>query len=144
DSPGERCTRCTTTARSRPSTCATSWRAWASTRAAWTDVRAPAAGRARAHLLALALAAGALPALAPGSGVAAETPAPLARLELLDHGQGPEAWARNELAGPIEVVLRAEGPAPRAVPALPARATVPARGEVLLSRLGGTTAGLVL
>src|SRR5690606_27068814 len=70
--------------------------------------------------------------------------APLARLDVVDRGQGPEAWAENLLAGPIEVVLRVRGSAPAARPALPARATVPARGRVLLSRIGPSSGELLL
>lgn len=84
-----------------------------------------------------------LTVLAPGPAQATD-PAPLARLELLDHGDGPEAWASNLLAGPVEVVLRASGPVPTARPALPARATVPAGGRVLVSRIQRADARLVL
>lgn len=86
--------------------------------------------RCAVALLACLAVAPAVPA-AEGSG----EPAPLARLEVLDHGQGTEAWAENLLSGPVEVVLRAQGTAPRAQPSLPARATVPARSQVLLTRL---------
>lgn len=80
----------------------------------------------------------------PARALEADGAAPLARLEILEHGQGPEAWAENLLAGPVEVVLRANGSAPHAVPALPARATVPARGRVLVSRTGRSDATLML
>ena len=80
----------------------------------------------------------------PAGAVAGEQAAPLARLRIVDHGQGPEAWAENLLAGPVEVLLRANGTAPHAAPALPARATIPARGRVLLSRIGSAGAALVL
>ena len=80
----------------------------------------------------------------PARALAGDGPAPLARLEILDHGQGAEAWAENLLAGPVEVVLRADGAAPHAVPALPARATVPARGRVLVSRIARPDAALLL
>ena len=83
-------------------------------------------------------------AVLSSAAMATDGPAPLARLELLDRGQGPEAWAENLLAGPVEVVLRANGTAPHAAPALPARATIPARGRVLLSRIGSTVAPLAL
>ena len=79
------------------------------------------------------------PALAADDG-----PAPLARLDIVDRGQGPEAWAENLLSGPIEVVLRSIGHAPPAQPALPARATVPARARVLVSRIQRADAQLVL
>src|SRR5690606_22198214 len=72
-------------------------------------------------------------------------PAPLALLDVVDRGEGPEAWAENLLAGPVEVLLRATtAPAPPAQPPLPARATVPARSRVLVARLGRAGAGLVL
>ncbi|WP_024889681.1 M23 family metallopeptidase [Luteimonas huabeiensis] len=65
-------------------------------------------------------------------------PAPIARLRI-EQGEGETlAWAQNPLDGPVQVMLRAEdGTAPQAVPALPARATVPARTEVLLTRIAG-------
>ena len=48
------------------------------------------------------------------------------------------AWADNRLAGPIEVLLSsARSRNMHAEPALPARATVPAGGSVLVARLGG-------
>ena len=73
-----------------------------------------------------------------------EDAAPLARLDIVDRGLGPEAWAENLLSGPVEVVLRARGPTPAARPALPARATVPARGRVLVARVEGNDAQLLL
>ena len=94
-------------------------------------------------LLAWLLAIGA--AQAPRAAPAAEAgPAPLARLDIVDRGLGPEAWAENLLSGPIEVVLRAIGPAPPAQPPLPARATVPARGRVLVASIERADAQLVL
>jgi murein DD-endopeptidase MepM/ murein hydrolase activator NlpD len=56
--------------------------------------------------------------------------------------QGDSVWVENTLAGPIEVLVsaaRADNLA--ADPALPARATVPAHGQVLVSRLHPATAG---
>lgn len=70
--------------------------------------------------------------------------APLARLELVDLGDGPEAWAVNLLAGPVEVLLSARGASPPAQPALPARATVPAYGRVLVARMQRADAELRL
>ncbi len=99
--------------------------------------------RAAAMVLLAWLAVAGAAAAAEGGHVH-ETPAPLARLEILDRGQGPEAWAENLLSGPIEVVLRARDGAPRAQPALPARATVPSRGRVLVSRLEQADAAVVL
>lgn len=55
------------------------------------------------------------------------------RLETGDGGY--LAWADNRLAGPVEVMLRAGGAGWTAEPALPARATVPAHGSVLVARL---------
>lgn len=61
---------------------------------------------------------------------------PLARLVLHTQAGDTAAWAHNLLAGPVEVVLEATGPSPvNAQPALPARATVPARGRVQVARL---------
>ncbi|PJJ97317.1 peptidase [Lysobacteraceae bacterium NML91-0213] len=71
-------------------------------------------------------------------------PAAIARLRL-EQGDGELlAWAQNPLDGPIEVLLRVSGAAPQAVPALPARATVPARTEVLLTRIAGQGAAAQL
>ncbi|MDH5823530.1 M23 family metallopeptidase [Luteimonas sp. RD2P54] len=68
-------------------------------------------------------------------------PAPVARLRLEQRDGLVLAWAENLLDGPIGVVLRASaGAAPQAQPALPARATVPARGRVLVARIAGTAA----
>ncbi|MEN1957384.1 M23 family metallopeptidase [Luteimonas changyuni] len=75
---------------------------------------------------------------------ARQGPAPLARLDLVDRGHGPEAWAENLLSGPVEVVLRARGATPVAHPALPARATVPSLGRVLVSRVDRADALLLL
>lgn len=80
----------------------------------------------------------------PAAGAAAarrwpgSDPAPIARLRI-EQGDGEAlAWAQNPLDGPVQVMLRADdGAAPQAVPALPARATVPARTEVLLTRIAG-------
>lgn len=65
--------------------------------------------------------------------VAAE-PEPVARLRIESADGRFHAYADNLLAGPIEVML--EGPRGRALvsdPALPARATVPARGSALVA-----------
>ncbi len=63
--------------------------------------------------------------------------APMARLQLTSGRDGGlEAWADNLLDGPIEVLLRGEpGNGLDASPGLPARATVPARGRVLVATL---------
>jgi murein DD-endopeptidase MepM/ murein hydrolase activator NlpD len=98
--------------------------------------------RAAAIVLALCASFG----VAEASGVAGPRgdAAPLARLDIVDRGDGPEAWAENFLSGPIEVVLRARGAAPPARPALPARATVPPLGRVLVSRMERADAELLL
>ena len=72
-------------------------------------------------------------------------PGALARLRIDDRDDGHQAWADNLLAGPIEVLLRAEdGRAPPSQPALPARATVAARASTLVAHLGGGSARLRL
>ena len=98
-----------------------------------------------AALLIAACAAATAPALSafPGADEPAG-PAPLAALEMLDRGDGPEAWAVNLLAGPVEVRLRAQRGMPLASPPLPARATVPALGRVLVARVQRADAQLVL
>ncbi len=69
-------------------------------------------------------------------------PIAIARLRI-EAGDGNYlAWADNSLAGPIEVLLSfASSSNVRSEPALPARATVPARGSVLLARLGADAPG---
>lgn len=63
-------------------------------------------------------------------------PSAMARLRI-EPGDGEYlAWADNNLAGPIEVLLGfSRNTNMRGDPALPARATVPARGSVLVARL---------
>jgi murein DD-endopeptidase MepM/ murein hydrolase activator NlpD len=52
------------------------------------------------------------------------------------------AWADNSLAGPIEVMLAfTRSSNVRADPALPARATVPAKGSVLVARMDADAPG---
>ncbi len=64
-------------------------------------------------------------------------PGAIARLRLENSDDAYLAWADNTLAGPIEVLLQlSRGDNVAGEPALPARATVPARGSVLVSRLG--------
>lgn len=64
-------------------------------------------------------------------------PGAIARLRLENSDDAYLAWADNTLAGPIEVMLQlSRGDNVMGEPALPARATVPARGSVLVSRLG--------
>ena len=69
-------------------------------------------------------------------------PRPIARLRV-EAGDGNYlAWADNQLAGPIEVMLSfSRSTNVRAEPALPARATVPANGSVLVARLGTDAPG---
>jgi murein DD-endopeptidase MepM/ murein hydrolase activator NlpD len=78
---------------------------------------------------------------APGADVTVlpfqAEPSAIARLRL-ETGEGVYlAYADNMLAGPIEVMLHSEGGNAAIVgePALPARATVPARGSTLVARL---------
>ena len=63
-------------------------------------------------------------------------PAAMARLRI-EHGDGGvQAWVDNLLAGPIEVMLHAEGGGALASdPPLPARGTVPAQSAGLLARI---------
>ena len=103
-----------------------------------------APGSPRAPAVVAAFAALCMALAASTAGAADTDAAPLARLDIAERGQGPEAWAENLLSGPIEVVLRASGAAPPAQPALPARATVPARSRVLVSRIARADAELVL
>ncbi|RZA16449.1 MAG: M23 family metallopeptidase, partial [Lysobacteraceae bacterium] len=66
---------------------------------------------------------------------AARAPDTVARLRV-EPGDGEYlVWADNTLAGPIEVILRAEGDAPASDPPLPARAGIPAGGSALVARL---------
>lgn len=97
--------------------------------------RAPALVMVAALLAALAPApAGAAPGLEP-------EPAATARLRLEHHDGELLAWVDNLLAGPVEVMLHADSGAPVSRPALPARATVPARGRTLVARISAATAG---
>lgn len=69
-------------------------------------------------------------------------PGPVARLRLEQRDGAVLAWADNPLDGPIEVMLHAAGGArPQSEPALPARATVPARGSTLVARIAGSASG---
>ena len=69
-------------------------------------------------------------------------PRAIARLRI-EAGDGNYlAWADNHLAGPIEVMLSfSRSNNVHAEPALPARATVPAGGSVLVARLGADAPG---
>ncbi|NLA68041.1 MAG: M23 family metallopeptidase [Gammaproteobacteria bacterium] len=102
------------------------------------------AGRAAALALLAWLASAAGASASDGTRGPDPGPAPLALLHVVDRGHGTEAWAENLLAGPIEVVLRATGAVPAAQPALPARATVPARGRVLVAHIARADAELLL
>lgn len=66
---------------------------------------------------------------------------PRVELELRPRPGGTEATAFNQLAGPVEVTLLADGPHPGVRPALPARATVPAGSRVVLAQLPDGAAG---
>lgn len=69
-------------------------------------------------------------------------PGAMARLRVENEGAGFLAHVDNALHGPIEVLLHADTEVPLASdPALPARATVPARGSVLLARIGAADPG---
>ncbi len=68
-------------------------------------------------------------------------PSSIVRLRMQNDGARNLAWADNTLAGPIEVRLRSSSSAIRSEPALPARATVPARGSVVVAMLDATQAG---
>jgi murein DD-endopeptidase MepM/ murein hydrolase activator NlpD len=63
-------------------------------------------------------------------------PTVVARLRVEPDAQGAQAWVDNLLAGPIEVMLHADGGALATDPPLPARGTVPALSGGLLARLG--------
>ncbi|GAB3377975.1 peptidoglycan DD-metalloendopeptidase family protein [Lysobacter fragariae] len=71
-------------------------------------------------------------------------PRAVARLRLEPKGSRYLAFADNNLAGPIEVMLQARGGAVDADPPLPARATVPANGTTLVAVLDGSRGGEVL
>lgn len=75
--------------------------------------------------------------------VAAE-PRAVARLRLETENGRYLAFADNHLAGPIEVVLQARGGGVYSDPPLPARATVPARGSILVAVLDGSRGGELL
>lgn len=87
-------------------------------------------------------------ALAPGVAAAREDvvpgpPSAPARLHLEQDGDRHLAWVDNLLAGPVEVLLHAgSGAAPATHPALPARATVPARGRSLVAYVDAAGAGV--
>ena len=65
-------------------------------------------------------------------------PRAVARLRLEARDGRYLAFADNNLAGPIEVQLQARGGGVASDPPLPARATVPARGSVLVAVLDGS------
>ncbi|GAB3104141.1 peptidoglycan DD-metalloendopeptidase family protein [Lysobacter terrae] len=90
---------------------------------------------------------GASPAVKSGSvkviPVIAE-PRAVARLRLETRDGRYLAFADNNLAGPIEVLLQARGGGVSSDPPLPARATVPARGSILVAVLDGSRDGELL
>jgi len=57
------------------------------------------------------------------------------RLRIEGEAGGYLAWADNTLAGPVEVMLHSDRGDVAGVPALPARATVPAHASVLVARV---------
>ena len=64
-------------------------------------------------------------------------PGSVVRLRVEDHDGTYMAWADNNLAGPVEVMLRfARVQNALGDPPLPARATVPDRGRALVARIG--------
>ncbi|MDH5834674.1 peptidoglycan DD-metalloendopeptidase family protein [Luteimonas kalidii] len=63
-------------------------------------------------------------------------PTVVARLRVEADAHGVLAWVDNLLAGPIEVMLHAEGDDVSSDPPLPARGTVPALSAGLLARVG--------
>lgn len=74
-------------------------------------------------------------------------PAAIARLRIEPADGEYLVWADNTLAGPIEVMLRAGSGSLPSDPPLPARASVPAGGSVLMARLrvpGGRSVNLPL
>lgn len=79
----------------------------------------------------------------PGISAAERVAAPVeaaavARLRVEPDADGAAAWVDNLLAGPIEVMLLAEGRgAVLSEPALPARASVPPHSGALLARIRG-------
>jgi murein DD-endopeptidase MepM/ murein hydrolase activator NlpD len=75
--------------------------------------------------------------------VAAE-PSAVARLRLETNNGRYLAFADNNLAGPIEVLLQSRGGGFDSDPPLPARATVPARGSTLVAVLDGSRGGELL
>ncbi|WP_457095590.1 peptidoglycan DD-metalloendopeptidase family protein [Lysobacter sp. P5_B9] len=68
-------------------------------------------------------------------------PRAVARLRLETSNGRYLAFADNNLAGPIEVLLQARGGGLESDPPLPARATVPARGTTLVAVLDGSRGG---
>jgi len=68
-------------------------------------------------------------------------PTAMARLRLQNVGARNLAWADNTLAGPIEVRLRASRGSMSSDPALPARATVAARGSVVVASIDASQSG---
>ena len=90
---------------------------------------------------------GANPAVKAGSvkviPVIAE-PRAVARLRLETNNGRYFAFADNNLAGPIEVMLQARGGGVDSDPQLPARATVPAHGTTLVAVIDGSRGGELL
>lgn len=71
-------------------------------------------------------------------------PRAVARLRVETNNGRYLAFADNNLAGPIEVLLQVRGGGIDSDPPLPARATVPARGTTLVAVLDGSRGGELL
>lgn len=95
--------------------------------------------RRLSSLLLAGLCAMAIPAFAQ---TRQDAPAAIATLRVEAVDGGYLAWADNRLPGPIEVRLEStDGPLEGSQPALPARASVPALGSVVVARLPMTRHG---
>lgn len=66
---------------------------------------------------------------------------PSVELELRPRFGGTEAIAINHLAGPVEVMLLADGPPPISTPPLPARVAVPGGSRLMVAQLQESAAG---
>ena len=80
---------------------------------------------------------------APMQGVPATASLPAVRLHRQPAAGRVGIVAENTLAGPVEVLLTADGATPGSDPPLPARATVPAHGRTLVAWLPDAADGAV-
>src|SRR5690606_16262950 len=120
----------------RRSTWATWCARWNSTRDASSSVAAPTTmtGRPRARRrVARILPCLLLACIATWAQASDEV-----RLRIEGEAGGYLAWADNTLPGPVEVMLHTSRGDVAGAPALPARATVPARASVLVARVHRT------